>query len=317
METARFVLQQLPHPVRITLIGGEPCLWLLKHPHFIEEIFRGGHSAHLITNGILLPRLPSVVDAFRDRPLSAQFSIDGMHENYQAIRKGSSWEALVSALRLVQSRRREGNNRKVVLSANYLLMKRTYSQLEEFIRFCATEGVDFVTLTYAIIYESMVQRGTISEQDSMLYSRDLARQAIEKARLVACDQGISLLCPPDPELGFAARSWSGPPLASVASGKFTGPPSVACTKPWKEIFVDQSGVVTPCCCGTGQAPVLGPIDSGLQTLWNGEKAKAIRSEFIQKQFPDECRCGINISAVGREDSPSRFFIPVATLAPRK
>src|SRR5262245_3829552 len=36
-EIAHAVLDQLDHPVRLTFIGGEPCLWLRRYPEVLRR----------------------------------------------------------------------------------------------------------------------------------------------------------------------------------------------------------------------------------------------------------------------------------------
>jgi len=310
VETARKVLDQLSHPVRLTFIGGEPCLWLIRHPEVLRRAMADGHVVHLITNGVLLPRLPDFVEAFRDKPVSVQFSMEGYADSYERIRKRSSWAAVVNAIRLVQGRRLAGGNRSAVITANYLLMRQTLADLPRFIGFCADEGIDAVSLTYTMIYHSMVKRGEITEDESVYHHQEATNEAVRQAAEVARRLKISLSYPPPlGEPSVVGRQWVGPEIASVAPGPAYLPnvERLACGKPWKEIFVNQDGTVVPCCCGPDNGPAIGHVDDGVANLWNGEPVRIVRRALSRGEFDERCRCGINISEVGRQTGIERFF----------
>jgi MoaA/NifB/PqqE/SkfB family radical SAM enzyme len=295
-DTAHKVLDQLSHPVRITFIGGEPCLWLLRFPEVLRRAINEGHVVHLITNGTLIARLTDFVDAFRDRSVSVQFSIDGIERNYEQIRKRSNWNVLVDAIRLLNARRAEGDNKNAVITANYLLMQRTLADLPEFVRFCAREKIDAIS--------------EITEAESVYHHQQETNAAIRLAIKVAQNEGISLSFPPFlGDLSLSGKQWSGPPVASVAPGKSFLPSTgtVVCDKPWKEIFVNQDGTIVPCCCGPDTGPVIGHLDDGLLNLWSGPRINDVRTPLAAGSFHEDCHCGINISAVARQSGPERFF----------
>jgi MoaA/NifB/PqqE/SkfB family radical SAM enzyme len=313
LETAQQTLDQLTHPVRLTFIGGEPCLWLMRYPQVLRRAINDGHVVHMITNGLLLERLPDFVNAFRDRSVSVQFSIDGFEKTYEGIRKRSSWAAVVKAIRLLQAKRTEGNNKQAFITAGYLLMRSTLADLPQFVRFCAREGLDSISLTYIMIYDSMVQRGEINLEESVYFHQEETNEAVNMAIEIAQKEGISISFPPP--LGAPSafgRRWSGPVKASLAPGPALLPPheNLACDKPWKEIFVNQDGTIVPCCCGPGVGPVIGHLSDGIQNLWNSAQVKSVRKSLSEGEFHKQCRCGINITAVGRQGEAKFFFTQI-------
>jgi MoaA/NifB/PqqE/SkfB family radical SAM enzyme len=309
VETAHRVLDQFSHPVRLTFIGGEPCLWLLRYPEILRRALGEGHIVHLITNGTLVARLTDFVNAFRNRPVSVQFSIDGLGKNYEGIRKRGKWSTVVNAIRLLHSKRVEGKNTKAFITTNYLLMRRTLEHLPEFIRFCAREHIDSISLTYAMIYESMVSRGEITEEESVYYHKEKTNAAVRSAIEIAKEEHISLSFPPLlDDLTVQGKQLVGPFVGSVAPGKSRLPPAgTICEKPWKEIFVNQDGTIVPCCCGPDTGPVVGHLNEGLEHVWNDRPILRLRKALVAGEFPEQCRCGINISAVGRRSNPANFF----------
>jgi MoaA/NifB/PqqE/SkfB family radical SAM enzyme len=310
LEIAHAILDQLIYPVRLTFIGGEPCLWLMRYPQILRRALDEGHIVHLVTNGILVPRLTDFVDAFRTLPVSVQFSIDGFEASYEQIRKGSRWDVLLDALRLLHRQRMEGKNQQAVITANYLLMHRTLDDLPRFVHFCAEEGIDAISLTYAMIYESMVDKEEITENESVYYHQQSTNKAVEKAIAIAKQLRISLSFPPPlGQPSILGRQWVGRKIASVSPRKAVVPQieKLACGKPWKEIFVNQDGTIVPCCCGPKVGPVIGNIQEGLQQVWDSEEIKSVRKALTQGEFHKKCRCGINISSVGRQDELKHFF----------
>jgi MoaA/NifB/PqqE/SkfB family radical SAM enzyme len=310
IETVESVLDQLDRPIRICYIGGEPCLWLARYPHVLGRTLDDGHAMHMISNGLLLRKIPGLVDAFRDRQISIQISIDGVAETYESIRKRASWQVLVDNIRALVRARMDGGNDRAVISANYLLMRRTLPDLPRFVEFCAAEGIDVVLLTYTMIFDRMVRLGEISEDESVYHCREETQAAIEKARDVARREGISLTAPPPiGDSSGTGPQWTGTPISSPFPGNGSILPQsgpILCNKPWTEVWVYEDGRVVPCCCGNF-GPTVGSIQSGLEAVWNGEQIGEIRSKLAAGEFPKNCRCGINISAVGRKMGEEHFF----------
>jgi MoaA/NifB/PqqE/SkfB family radical SAM enzyme len=311
VETAHTVLDQLQRPVRVAFIGGEPCLWLLKHPEVLQRTLDEGHVAHVVTNGLLVPELDVLVDAFRNRTISVQFSIDGVGATYEAIRRGSSWPRVIDAIRLLHGQRTSAKNHDAFIVANYVLLRQTLAELPAFVRVCASEGIDTVFVTYGLIYETMVARGTIAHDDSVLFCPDEVEACLTEASRVARETGVPLVLPaPLSDPTATGRRYVGRPRVALPLGRSSVPAvaSLACDKPWKEVFVNQDGAIVPCCCGPGMGPVVGHIADGLERVWNGRAIAGVRDALVDGTFHPDCRCGINMSAVGRKESPARFFV---------
>jgi MoaA/NifB/PqqE/SkfB family radical SAM enzyme len=306
---AHAVLDALTHPVRLTFIGGEPCLWLRRHRDVLARALDSPHVVHLITNGTLLHDLPEFVEAFRTREISVQFSIDGMGATYESIRRGASWDLVVDAIRRVNAARRAGANRRAVITAGYLLMRQTLDDLPAFVRFCAREGIDALSLTYALVDQRMVARGVIADDDSVQCHRAATDAAVAEACAVARELGLPLAHPqPLTRSTPGGRRWIGQETATRAPGRSAIPPMpVACDKPWKELFVCHDGTIMPCCCGPSVGPTFGRVEQGLADSWNGAAAMRVRSALIERRFDPSCRCGANMTTVDRELTPVHFF----------
>lgn len=295
VETAHKVLDQLTHPVWLNFIGGEPCLWLLRHPEVLQRALdEGKHYVNLSTNGILLTRLPFFVDAFRDHPVSVQFSIDGYEESYEHVRKRSSWPKLVEAIRAVHSKRLEGNNRRAAITVNYVLLKSTLADLPKCVRFCAREGVDELLLQYGNIYQTMIDLGTITKDESVYNHPEATDDAIGEAIEVARAEGLSLRYP-DPlgrptVAGFQRVHRRPLPVTSMIPGQIHVPNhgEVLCKNPWHEIHVYHDGTILPCCCGVGKGPTIGHIDDGLENIWNGRQITDVRRSIEADEMHPNC-----------------------------
>jgi MoaA/NifB/PqqE/SkfB family radical SAM enzyme len=138
-------------------------------------------------------------------------------------------------------------------------------------------------------------------------------RCLTEASAVAMDLGVPLVLPaPLDDPAAFGRRHVGRPKVALPPGRSSVPPSVACDKPWKEVFVNQDGTIVPCCCGPGMGPVVGNIADGLEQVWNNEAVGSVRGALLNGTFHADCRCGINMSAVGRKESPVRFFVASST-----
>jgi radical SAM protein with 4Fe4S-binding SPASM domain len=74
-------------------------------------------------------------------------------------------------------------------------------------------------------------------------------------------------------------------------------PWLACTRPWRLMYVQANGDVSPCCfapfTGKNGEPILGNIfEQSAEEIWQGQKYKAFRRAFLTKQPPQCCEgCG--------------------------
>jgi radical SAM protein with 4Fe4S-binding SPASM domain len=74
-------------------------------------------------------------------------------------------------------------------------------------------------------------------------------------------------------------------------------PWLACTRPWRLMYIQANGDVSPCCfapfTGTKGEPILGNIfEQSAEEIWQGQKYKAFRRAFLTNQPPQCCEgCG--------------------------
>jgi len=266
------------------------------------------HYVHMTTNGILLPRLPDIVNAFKDKPVSMLLSVDGYEQSYEHVRKRSSWAKLVEAIRLLQAKRMEGNNKLAAISVNYILMKSTLDDLPRFVRFCAREGIDGIHLLYILIIQTMVNRGEITDDESVYHHKEETDLAVRLAIDVAKQEGISLFFPPPLSTpSLLGRRSLGPTDVKHPPGNRWNAQSVVCSKPWEELWIHQDGSISVCCCGPDNGPVVGAVDEGLEAAWNSNLNREVRSALLQGEMHPHCRCGANHGIAGRTMEEEHFF----------
>jgi radical SAM protein with 4Fe4S-binding SPASM domain len=188
-------------------------------------------------------------------------------------------------------------------------MRSTLDDLSGFVDFCADEGIDAVTLTPALIYDSMVRKGTITESESILHHGEAARNAISRALDTATRRGIPLGYPvlSIGETPGGNRQWQGREPVNAPPRVTPLPEGLACSRPWKEIFVNQDGRIVPCCCGTGIGPVVGHLQEGLETVWNSARIQEVRTALVEQRLDDACRCGVNMAVTRRNFSVEHFL----------
>jgi radical SAM protein with 4Fe4S-binding SPASM domain len=74
-------------------------------------------------------------------------------------------------------------------------------------------------------------------------------------------------------------------------------PWQACTRPWRLMYVQANGDVSPCCfapfTGKNGEPVLGNVfEQSVENIWHGEKYRKFRQAFLSGQPPQCCEgCG--------------------------
>ena len=74
-------------------------------------------------------------------------------------------------------------------------------------------------------------------------------------------------------------------------------PWLACTRPWRLMYVQSSGDVSPCCfapfTGEGGGPVLGNVfEQKIEEVWQGSPYEEFRRAFLTKAPPQCCEgCG--------------------------
>jgi MoaA/NifB/PqqE/SkfB family radical SAM enzyme len=308
-STVHKVLDELEHPIQVSYFGGEPLLWLNRYPEVLERTFRDGHIVKLYSNGLLFHKIPGLIDAFADKRITTQISIDGYGQTYESIRKRGSWDTLVSNLRAILNRRSAAGNVNSVISVAYLLMRRTLADLPRLVEFCAAEGVDFVWLSYAVIQDMMVRAGEISEDESAYRCPAETNEAVGRAKEVARKEGISLFAPdPVGQEEASGGQWTGHqiylpiPVNSIRPRR-TVP---GCHRPFIELWIQEDGTIRPCCCGHN-GPRIGHVDDGLHAAWNGFRTQQLRRMLVDGVFPADCRCSASVMTAKRPTREEHFI----------
>jgi len=83
---------------------------------------------------------------------------------------------------------------------------------------------------------------------------------------------------------------------------------VSCSVPWDQISVAWDGDVVPCCYDYDKKYVLGNVHKQpLNEIWNGERMRALRKEFISNDVSNPlCRnCPELYVPPTNEDAPLR------------
>ncbi len=75
-----------------------------------------------------------------------------------------------------------------------------------------------------------------------------------------------------------------------------------CVVPWIHLNPEPDGNVKPCCAYFDGKPYPKLQNTTLEEIWNGDKQKEIRRQFLNNEVPDGCK-----SCVQREDSYGHSF----------
>jgi MoaA/NifB/PqqE/SkfB family radical SAM enzyme len=201
---------------RLTLCGlGEPLL----HPNFIEFIRIAksrGAGVDFSTNGILLTK--DVAERLVSLGIDEiTFSIDGIGEHYEQIRRGSSFERVVDNLKYLHSLSNE-NGGKPRIQITFVGLTSNLEQFPRVVEFFAPY-VSAIRFNHVAPYSQ-----EIADLHVLKMPRDEVQSIIDEARKIANERGVKLrLRPLEPT------------------------PSKICWEPWVKPYIAMDGTVYPCC----------------------------------------------------------------------
>lgn len=278
-KTIDEVIAYYPYLERVVWLGGE--VFLYKD---FEELFQKGLAfpnlrQQIITNGVILTR--DWIEKIMRANAELTISVDGVtKEVYEYIRTGSSFEKLISNIKLVNELRQKYSS-QTKMRLNAVIMKSNYHQLEDFLDFANEFGFCQVSLM-ALHFDQ-------DPQENILYS-NVDRKVLEyitntipkirqKAKLYNVDLDILLPTlnpePPKPECNNNIES-------SIPKEE-----ALYCKMPWKYMFICDKGTVylTGSCI-----KAIGNVhQNSLDEIWNSQEAQSYREGMIRNQFEGICR----------------------------
>ncbi len=254
----------LPFAKTLQLFGGEPMLY--KH---IKPLYQLAHEngclVTMISNGSLLSE--EMVESIVENQVHCiKFSIDaGSPATYKQIRGGDYFEVLRGITRIAK-RKQETQSIFPVYDFNFLAMRSNVKELSRLVVTAAELGVRAVNVFYPNMHKDELV------DDCVYFDQDRSDDMLAKARDVANHLGVGLILPP------LFREHDGLTTTSVLD---------MCSDPWTKALISADGAVNLCCAGD---TCIGNIyDEDFDKLWNGERAKFLRTTVNTPNDPEFCR----------------------------
>jgi MoaA/NifB/PqqE/SkfB family radical SAM enzyme len=199
----------------VTLVGiGEPFL----HPNifeFIEICQLNRSNVNIVTNGTLLfeDRVQRLLQYSNLRTLT--FSIDGVGDNYDRIRKGSSFKTVVNNLRQIDRLKKEKGVIFPSLSVNFVGMKTNVDDFPELIKIVG-DYIDNIQMVHPLCYTREMAVNHLHK------NVEHAKKIFDKSIKIADEHCVKLTLP------------------------YLMPRARGCINPWALPIVGMKGDIYPC-----------------------------------------------------------------------
>jgi radical SAM protein with 4Fe4S-binding SPASM domain len=265
----------------------------------------------LVTNGLNLDEahLRTLLPCLDDITVS----IDGASKaTYEGIRRGSSYEKVLSNIRLFNRLRdslEPAARPRLIL--NYVLMRRNVEEMPEFVKLARDLDADEVNFNHVVAFNRAVR------EESLLNDRETANFWLTEARKTADALGIEARMP----LPYALQSSrtsdheADSRTAGPAKKSGCGPEEKEMRQPWREcpflwskMFIEVDGDVSPCCADHPDRPRMGNIGKqDIGEIWQGSLYSDMRRRLLtERPFACCLHCDI-VSQAGHPDDQLSFL----------
>ncbi len=280
------IIAQSPGLKRVVLHGlGEPLLnpQLFKMVKYLKErgVYVLFNSNALALNAHRRNELlQSGLDEYRVSFDAAQ------PETYKLVRGINGLEKVKkNLLALMQLRRETGSGPKVSLW--FTTMRENIRELPEVARFAATAGIAELYVQRLVYFGA----GLAVEEQSLYRKLAKEEQHILSETATICQTHAIQLA----ASGGEKVELDGSMHTSEALDEER--PWLACSRPWRLMYVQANGDVSPCCfspfTGENGGPILGNVfQEKIADIWQGKKYLEFRRAFLTNQPPQCCEgCG--------------------------
>jgi len=208
-------------------------------------------------------------------------------ETYKLIRGVNGLEKVKkNLLALTQLMRETGTGPKVSLW--FTTMRENIWELPEVARFAATAGIAEVYVQRLVYFGT----GLAVEEQSLFHKLNEQEQsALAETAQICRENNIQLAASGGEKIEADGT------MQTTSEALDDERPWLACTRPWRLMYVQANGDVSPCCFApfTGEAggPILGNVfQEKITNIWQGEKYQEFRRAFLTNQPPQCCEgCG--------------------------
>jgi len=277
----RHILGLLPHALRITLVGlGEPLL----HPEIADLVAMAAEEnriVSLVTNGMALER--KLARDLCDAGLAGiTFSIDAVEpELVRRVRRGADPEQLFENIRgFIEEKNRPHRNRRVVTSAFSVLSAHTVDALESIANRVADLSIDALMVT-----DLNFERNS---EHSLHRSLDpVGSKSIRRALKTAVARRLPVLSVHALEEFALEKQYRRFLLFRAEGLRARSERRRHCFSPWQAVPVNVDGEISLCDCQP-EAEIGNLLETGLDSIWNGERMVQHRMAMVRSAPPAAC-----------------------------
>lgn len=216
-----------------------------------------------ISTNAVLPGFPEKVAPLLGKIDTIQISIDGLHEVYDSIRKGSSFEVLDQNLKqLVPMARDTGTT----LMLNMVVTRENYRHMPRLVDYAAETGISFLDFT-------LFNLASVTDVDVSYYrfysSEEFLRVVDELEEKVKQNPSVTVT-------GRNFRTDNG---------------FRKCPFPWTHFYITWDGYVPPCCAKPFPKELnFGNVfEKGVLPVLNSEGFRRFREMWFRNETPDFCK----------------------------
>jgi MoaA/NifB/PqqE/SkfB family radical SAM enzyme len=288
-EDFKRIVDNFPRLERVVLHGlGEPLL----NPELFEMVYYlKARGAYVLFNSNALALnaarrealLASGLDEYR---VSFDASQPATYKKIRGIAALTKVKANVTAL--MQLVRKSGTTRPRV-SLWFTTMHENLPELVGVVQFAIEAGVPEVYVQRLVYFG---QGLAIQEQSLYNQLNQEEDRLLAKCATLCRQAGITFVASGNPAKGVQA-TFSQAQQQALDEER----PWLACTRPWRLMYIQANGDVSPCCfapfTGEGGGPILGNVFiEKPENIWQGEPYQQFRRAFVSHQPPQCCEgCG--------------------------
>lgn len=285
LESFRQIVDSIDNLQRVVLHGlGEPLLnpQLFEMVRYLKE--RGVYvlfnsNALALTEKRRQALLASGLDEYR-------ISFDAARpETYHKIRGVNGLPRVKRNILALTALQREQVSPKPKLSLWFTTMRDNIQELPAVAQFAAEAGITELYIQRLVYFGE----GLAVEEQSLYRKLNTQAEAALQETIAICQAK-----------GVAVAASGGERLVGeqhLAANLDEEQPWMACTRPWRLMYIQANGDVSPCCfapfTGKNGEPVLGNVfEQSVEQVWHGPKYREFREAFVSNTPPQCCEgCG--------------------------
>jgi len=265
---------------------GEPMMTPKIHDK-IADMERFGIKLEMVSN-LTLMKGDKLVERMARVMGLLTVSMDGAtKQTYDGLRVGADFDQVMANIRNYNHFRHQlPEADRAPLHFQFILMKRTASELSDFMRLAQDLDAQHVTISHLVLMEKDFEDEMMGNDRS---SKLEANEAISRARQTAEELDLSVNLPPLFEVDEPEASTE--PSASASPGSEGPPrtPEIRCWFLWQRLYVGTFGDVVPCCLAGIHANGSVKEESDFFTEWNSDMYRMMRRQVHSKHPYGPCR----------------------------